>query len=107
MHTHDHDHEHDHEGRSIPDVLVHLAPGLHAAECVNVDGTVSLWLLVDGCTCGPEDPGCGCADCAPHEQGGRFRPAAGRRGFLPHPCPPGNDPPAPAEDTPPPGEATG
>ncbi len=70
MHAHEHDH--DHEGRSIPDVVVHLAPGLHAAECVNVDGTVGLWLLVDGWACGPEDPGCGCADCAPHEQEGRL-----------------------------------
>jgi hypothetical protein len=65
-----HDHEHDYNGRSIPDVVVHLTRGLHPAECVNVDGTVGLWLLVDGCTCGPEDPGCDCADCAPHEQVG-------------------------------------
>ena len=50
-----------------------LAPGLRAAECQTPELTTVLWLLVDDpdrCTC--SDLGCGCPDCAPHEQTGRL-----------------------------------
>ena len=72
MTTHDTDDATD-DRRSLTATSVHLAPGLHAAECVNPDGATALWLLVehpDGHGC--EHPGCACAGCAPHERDGRL-----------------------------------
>ena len=52
--------------------LAHLGGDWYAAVCVDPDGEESLWLVAPT----PGDVhGCACADCAPHDQGGRFTAA--------------------------------
>jgi hypothetical protein len=57
------------ERHALPAVRVPLTDALCMAECVDSNGTTSLWLLAcddDGTL------GCACRNCAPHEATGRL-----------------------------------
>jgi len=68
--------------RTLPAVVVSLADGVHMAECVDRDGTITFWLLGDH----KGRHGCACRRCASHERTGPLPADLRDRLGLRHRC---------------------